>query len=155
MQSRIGCKVQYPALLGTDMDWLGDDYPFSSNALSGKHAIVCGASKGIGAATAKMLAKAGANVTAVSRNPHDLVATLEGDGHTGITLDLEDQEASLLQVRQQSYPSCPLRQQHHEHGGCRSDVSLMFTDLREIQHDSRAHEAEHCRAAVMQVFQSQ
>ena len=46
------------------MDWLGDDYPFSSNALSGKHAIVCGASKGIGAATAKMLAKAGDNVTA-------------------------------------------------------------------------------------------
>ena len=75
------------------MDWLGDDFPFSSNALFGKHAIVCGASKGIGAATAKMLAKAGAKVTAVSRNPHDLVATLEGEGHTGISLDLEDQEA--------------------------------------------------------------
>lgn len=75
------------------MDWLGDDFPFASNALSGKHAIVCGASKGIGAATAKMLAKAGAKVTAVSRNPHDLVATLEGEGHIGISLDLEDQES--------------------------------------------------------------
>ena len=75
------------------MDWLGSDYPFSSTALSGKHAIVCGASKGIGAATAKMLAKAGARVTAVSRNPHDLVAELEGDEHTGISLDLEDKEA--------------------------------------------------------------
>ena len=75
------------------MDWLGSDFPFSSNALKGKHAIVCGASKGIGAATAKMLAKAGAKVTAVSRNPHDLVAELEGDVHTGVSLDLEDKEA--------------------------------------------------------------
>ena len=75
------------------MDWLGSDFPFSSNALKGKHAIVCGASKGIGAATAKMLAKAGAKVTAVSRNPHDLVAELAGDVHTGVSLDLEDKEA--------------------------------------------------------------
>jgi len=75
------------------MDWLGSDFPFSSSALEGKHAIVCGASKGIGAATAKMLAKAGAKVTAVSRNPYDLVGVLEGDGHTGISLDLEDKEA--------------------------------------------------------------
>ena len=37
--------------------------------------------------------KAGARVTAVSRNPHDLVAELEGDEHTGISLDLEDKEA--------------------------------------------------------------
>ncbi|MGB1474738.1 MAG: SDR family oxidoreductase [Candidatus Poseidoniaceae archaeon] len=75
------------------MDWLGSDFPFSSSALEGKHAIVCGASKGIGAATAKMLAKAGAKVTAVSRNPHALLEELEGDGHTVISLDLEDREA--------------------------------------------------------------
>ena len=75
------------------MDWLGSDYPFSSTALEGKHAIVCGASKGIGAATAKMLAKAGARVTAVSRNPHALVSELEGDNHTGVSLDLENKEA--------------------------------------------------------------
>ena len=75
------------------MDWLGNDFPFSSTALQGKHAIVCGASKGIGAATAKILAKCGAKVTAVSRNPHDLVAILEGENHTGISLDLENQEA--------------------------------------------------------------
>jgi len=75
------------------MDWLGNDFPFSSTALEGKHAIVCGASKGIGAATAKILAKCGARVTAVSRNPHDLVAILEGENHTGISLDLENQEA--------------------------------------------------------------
>ncbi len=73
------------------MDWLGDDFPFSTTALSGKHAIVCGASKGIGAATAKMLAKAGARVTAISRNPQSLVDSLSGEGHVAISLDLEDQ----------------------------------------------------------------
>ena len=35
-----------------------------------------------------MLTEAGAKVTAV-RNPHSLVAELEGDGHKGISLDLE------------------------------------------------------------------
>ena len=75
------------------MDWLGDDYPFSTTALVGKHAIVCGASKGIGAATAQMLAKAGAKITAVSRNPEDLISTLSGSGHTAVSLDLENQEA--------------------------------------------------------------
>ena len=75
------------------MDWLGNDFPFSPNALAGKHAIVCGASKGIGAATAKMLAKSGATVTAVSRNPHELVAMLEGENHKGVSLDLEDDKA--------------------------------------------------------------
>jgi len=75
------------------MDWLGNDFPFSSTALIGKHAIVCGASKGIGAATAKMLAKAGAKVTAISRNPQDLVSELEGEGHKAVSLDLEDLDA--------------------------------------------------------------
>ena len=76
-----------------NMDWLGKDYPFSSTALAGMHAVVCGASKGIGAATCQMLAKAGAIITAVSRNPHDLISTLPGTGHTAYPLDLEDQEA--------------------------------------------------------------
>ena len=86
-------KVQYCAPLGVDMDWLGDDYPFSTTALVGKHAIVCGASKGIGAATAQMLAKAGAKITAVSRNPEELISTLSGSGHTAVSLDLENQES--------------------------------------------------------------
>ena len=38
------------------MDLLGNDYPFAATALKGKHAFVCGASKGIGEATAKMMA---------------------------------------------------------------------------------------------------
>lgn len=75
------------------MDWLGNDFPFAINALDGKHAIVCGASKGIGKATAQMLAKAGAKVTAISRNPNGVSNSFEGEGHSEISLDLEDEKA--------------------------------------------------------------
>lgn len=86
-------KIQEYNASGLSMDWLGEDFPFSSSALQGKHAIVCGASKGIGAATAKMLAKSGAKITAVSRNPQNLLDELEGDNHSAISLDLEDHES--------------------------------------------------------------
>ena len=78
------------------MDLLGDDYPYATNALAGKHVLVCGASKGIGAATAKMMAKAGANVTVSARSHDDLVRLCEelahlGNGqHAPLILDLED-----------------------------------------------------------------
>ena len=38
-----------------NMDLIGNDFPYAPTALNGKHAFVCGASKGIGEATAKML----------------------------------------------------------------------------------------------------
>ena len=81
------------------MDLLGDDYPYSTTALSGKHALVCGASKGIGAATAKFLARAGANVTVCARNTEalnelcDELSTLGSGSHSALTLDLENTEA--------------------------------------------------------------
>ena len=81
------------------MDLLGDDYPYSSTALSGKHALVCGASKGIGAATAKFLAKAGASVTVCARNTEALdelcteLSSLGNGSHSSLTLDLENTEA--------------------------------------------------------------
>lgn len=81
------------------MDLLGNDFPYSTDALVGKHALVCGASKGIGAATAKMLAKAGASVTVCARNGEALIDLCEelaelGDGeHSSLILDLEDTSA--------------------------------------------------------------
>ena len=81
------------------MDLLGDSYPYSPTALAGKHALVCGASKGIGAATAKMMAKAGANVTVCARNQEALDALcaelceLGNGAHASLALDLEDTEA--------------------------------------------------------------
>lgn len=56
------------------MDILGSDFPYSSTALAGKHAFVCGASKGIGAATAQLLARCGANVTVAARDEAALEA---------------------------------------------------------------------------------
>ena len=93
------------------MDLLGNDYPYSTSALTGKHALVCGASKGIGAATAKMLAKAGADVTVCARNEEALnqlcqeLKTLGDGNHHALPLDLEDTESirtavsDLLQQR--------------------------------------------------------
>ncbi len=78
------------------MDLLGSDYPFVPTALKGKHAFVCGASKGIGEAIAKMLAKAGADITVCSRNGAVLTALCDelrelGSGrHQALMLDLEE-----------------------------------------------------------------
>ncbi|HJM55400.1 MAG TPA: SDR family oxidoreductase [Poseidonia sp.] len=78
------------------MDLLGNDFPYAQEALKGKHVMVCGASKGIGAATAKMMAKAGASVTVCARNEdalNELVSQLQslGNGHhQALVMDLED-----------------------------------------------------------------
>lgn len=79
------------------MDILGSDFPYASTALAGKHAFVCGASKGIGAATAQLLAKCGADVTVAARDEMALEALVKtmtelGQGNHGmVSLDLEDE----------------------------------------------------------------
>ena len=78
------------------MDLLGDNAVLQNNALDGKTALICGASRGIGAATAKIMAKAGANVILASRSEDQLIALLNelsalGEGHHQIlVMDLED-----------------------------------------------------------------
>ena len=61
--------------------------PYASDALKGMRAVVCGASKGIGRATAEMLAACGADVIALSRSAPDIA------GVRSISLDLEDAAA--------------------------------------------------------------
>ena len=79
------------ALAGRVMDLLGNDFPYATTALKGKHVLVCGASKGIGRATAQMMAKAGANVTVSARNAEALLSLCEelatlGEGdHASLT----------------------------------------------------------------------
>ncbi len=51
--------------------------------LSGKHALVCGASEGIGRATAHELALLGADVTVMSRRADALAAVVDGLPNTG------------------------------------------------------------------------
>ena len=78
------------------MDLLGDQAVLQNNALEGKTALICGASRGIGAATARIMAKAGANVILASRNKKQLNSLLNeltelGSGHhQTLVMDLED-----------------------------------------------------------------
>lgn len=65
--------------------------------LAGKHALVCGASEGIGRATAFALAAAGADVTVLARRRERLeqvLATLPRDGssqvHDAVSVDVSD-----------------------------------------------------------------
>lgn len=68
--------------------------------MTGKHALVCGASKGIGQACAIELARAGARVTVLARSEANLEATMKslkelGPGHRPVVCDVSD----LNQVR--------------------------------------------------------
>ena len=81
------------------MDLLGDQAVLDSNALKGKTALICGASRGIGAATARIMAKAGANVIIASRSEGQLKSLLEelhalGNGqHRTLVMDLEETDS--------------------------------------------------------------
>ena len=69
--------------------------PFKKTALKGMRALVCGASRGIGRATVKAFAEAGASVVACSRNEealNQLVESLPGTGHQAVAMDLEKLE---------------------------------------------------------------
>ena len=65
--------------------------------LAGRTAVVTGASSGIGSATARALAGAGARVAIGARRAErveELATTLAGDGHLALPLDVTDPESS-------------------------------------------------------------
>ncbi len=69
--------------------------------LSGRRALVMGASQGIGRATALAFAECGAQITAVARSQERLGQLLEelpGSGHGFIALDLSDRTALQAQI---------------------------------------------------------
>ena len=71
--------------------------------LSGKTALVCGASRGIGAAAAQLLADQGATVYALARSENDLtkvVSALPGKGHKAIVLDVTDLSGLEARLRE-------------------------------------------------------
>ena len=61
------------------------EIPYAPNVLNGMRAVVCGASKGIGRATAEMLASCGAEVIGLSRTAPII------EGVRSLSVDLEDQ----------------------------------------------------------------
>jgi 3-oxoacyl-[acyl-carrier protein] reductase len=79
---------------------LGPDHTsYSMNIqLTGKHALVCGGSRGIGKSSAMVLASLGAKVTLLARNPEHLFETAaalpkpEGQKHQWIVADTSDVE---------------------------------------------------------------
>lgn len=71
--------------------------------LSGKRALVCGSSQGIGRAVAEQLAKQGARVTCLARNAEKLqqvVSQLPGEGHDFMALDLTDIDKVRLSLHE-------------------------------------------------------
>jgi NAD(P)-dependent dehydrogenase (short-subunit alcohol dehydrogenase family) len=64
--------------------------------LSGRRVLVTGASRGIGRATASLLAELGATVVAVARDRRgvtECVAALAGGGHGALAMDVSDEDA--------------------------------------------------------------
>ena len=75
---------------------LGSEFPFAEGILDGKTALVCGASKGIGRATALVLARAGCRIIACARSEEELeslISEMHGSGHEYLALDMENLES--------------------------------------------------------------
>jgi len=79
--------------------------------LIGKKALVCGASQGIGEATARLLAARGAQVILLARNTEKLQAVLSslpGSGHSLIKADLQNLEDLRTHVIPQIEKAAPV-----------------------------------------------
>lgn len=82
--------------------------------LTGKRALVCGATQGMGKACALAMARCGAHVTIAARNPESLAATLAeldastGQQHASICQDFADPEALRDKVAAQVQTTGPV-----------------------------------------------
>lgn len=84
--------------------------------LGGRRALVCGASGGIGAATARALASAGADVLLLARSADKLAALAAEIGGTAVVADLQDR-AGLRSVVEQHLAAGPIHVLVNNTGG--------------------------------------
>jgi 3-oxoacyl-[acyl-carrier protein] reductase len=76
--------------------------------IRGKHAIVCGASKGLGRGCAEALAAEGVNVTLIARGAEALQATADAIRHnTGVTVIAVAADITTPEGRAQALAACP------------------------------------------------
>ena len=78
--------------------------------ISGKNALVCGASKGLGRACAEALAKEGVNVTLVARNADTLEATaneIRQLAGSQVTVTIVAADITTPEGRKQALAACP------------------------------------------------
>lgn len=91
--------------------------------LSGKRALVCGASRGIGRAVAEALAELGANVTVLARSENDLAQTLAsldastGQDHGLLVADSLKQESLIAAIDALSLNEAPVQILVNNSGG--------------------------------------
>lgn len=103
-------------------------------ALAGQHAVVTGASRGIGLAIASALAAGGARVTLVGRNPDTLAAAAENVGHgaRARAADVTDEAAITGALEQAAREAGPVTILVNNAGGVDSKPFKRLTadDLR-------------------------
>lgn len=109
-------------------------------SLQGKTAVVCGASGGIGAAAAQLLAERGARIIALARNEEklqQLVTNLPGQRHSYFAIDLGE----TLKLKQEVLPSLQNEVVHiliNNSGGPKGGL-LHQADISEFENPLRAH----------------
>lgn len=107
--------------------------------LSGKTAVICGSSQGIGEATLKLLAHRGARIVALARN-HDklkqLTEDLPGEGHQFFAVDLSNSEElqKLLPQIQKTSPHILINNSGGPKGG-----PLLEASISDFENPLRAH----------------
>jgi 3-oxoacyl-[acyl-carrier protein] reductase len=105
--------------------------------LKGKRALVCGASQGIGAATAQLLAQMGAQVCLLSRRAEPLEQikkSLPGSGHQILTLDL----SQTLEIEKNLKALLPFHIVINNAGGPKGG-NLLEASIEEFQAGFQAH----------------
>ena len=99
-------------------------------SLNGRHALVCGASQGIGRACAEALAAQGASVTMLARNADSLEEVrsgLQGEAHHCLACDLSNWNETASAVQTHIDANGPVHILVHNSGGPKAGPAMEAT----------------------------